>query len=330
MRDPVEAYRNYETRPRPTNDLADHPAVKGFEPDKDLLASELLERMGSIGFQASHLANALEVIKAMRREKALVFLAYTGNLVTSGLRDVIRYLVQHKYVDVLVTNAGGIEEDVIKCFKPFKLGSFNVPGKVLHEQGIHRTGNIFIPTDRYTEFDKFIQPFFDRMFPARNGITVHEMLKELGLFLNHDESILTWAARNDIPVFCPAINDGAFGDMLYFRTHGNKEISLDIAWENKKIIDLALNAERTGAIVLGSGVAKHYALNSNILREGLDYAVFINTAQEFDGSDSGARPDEAVTWQKIKPNGMSVKVWCDATIAFPLLVSAWMAWERAR
>lgn len=77
---------------------------------------------------------------------------------------------------------------------------------------------------------------------------------------------------------------------------------------------------KTGVVVLGGGLPKHHICNANMMRNGADFAVYINTANEFDGSDSGARPDEAVSWGKIKADAASVKVHCDATIAFPLLV----------
>ncbi|MFT4250804.1 MAG: deoxyhypusine synthase [Candidatus Woesearchaeota archaeon] len=327
MKDPVEQYRN---RPQARNDLANHPTITGFSLDEDLSAEQLLKSMSSLGFQASKLSEALETIKAMRRENATIFFGCTSNMISSGLRELIRYLVEHKYVDALVTSAGGIEEDIIKCFGPFKLGSFRVPGKVLREEAIHRIGNIWVPTDRYTDLDKFLSKTFEEVFSEQEKIGVSQLLKLVGERLDHDESILTWAARNDIPVLCPAVHDGAFGDILYFRTHQNKNITLDIAWENKILFDLANNAEKTGAIILGGGVSKHFILNANILRDGLDYLVNINTAQEFDGSDSGGHLEEAITWSKLQEKSMRVKVHCEATIAFPLLAAAWMSWERSR
>ena len=327
MTDPVDAWRN---RPQNTTDLADHPDIQGFDLAEDHDLESVFENFARTGFQASNLAQALETIKAMRREEATIFFGCTSNQISSGNRELIRYLVEHKYIDVLVTTAGGVEEDIAKTFGPFKLGTFRIPGKTLREQAIHRIGNIWVPTERYTKLDQFLSPFFDKTFPKHNGIGVSALLRKVGEELDSDESILTWAARNDIPVFCPAIQDGAFGDILYFRTQQEKEIVLDIANENKQITNLALSSEKTGAIILGGGIAKHYILNSNILREGLDYVVNINTAQEFDGSDSGGHLEEAVTWDKIQERALRVKVHCDATIAFPLLAAAWMRWERAR
>lgn len=326
-KDPVAAWRN---RLQGVDDLADYPDIRGFDLSEDHSLEDVFDNFARTGFQASNLAQALETIKAMRREEATIFFGCTSNQISCGNRELIRYLVEHNYIDVLVTSAGGIEEDIAKTFGPFKLGAFRVQGKALRERAIHRIGNLWVPTDRYTKLDQFLTPLFNKLFPEHNGIGVSDLLKLVGEELDHDESILTWAARNDIPVFCPAIQDGAFGDILYFRTHGDKEIVLDIAWENRKITDVALASEKTGAIILGGGVAKHYIFNSNILREGLDYVVNVNTAQEFDGSDSGGHLEEAISWDKIQERGMRVKVHCDASIAFPLLASAWMRWERSK
>ena len=135
------------------------------------------------------------------------------------------------------------------------------------------------------------------------------------------ESILYWASKNKIPVFCPAITDGSFGDMIFFMKQRKPDFSVDVSEDMSRIVKLALNANKTGVIILGGGVAKHYTLNAQIFREGCDFAVYVNTGEEFDGSDSGAKISEAVTWGKIKANAPQVKVHGDATIIFPLIVA---------
>jgi len=133
-------------------------------------------------------------------------------------------------------------------------------------------------------------------------------------------------------VFSPALTDGSLGDMLYFHTLKNtlstetpKHISLDIIPDIVAINTLALRSHCTGAIILGGGLIKHHICNANLMRNGADYAVYINTSSEFDGSDAGASPDEAVSWGKIRAGAQSVKVFCDATIAFPLIVASTFA-----
>jgi deoxyhypusine synthase len=73
-------------------------------------------------------------------------------------------------------------------------------------------------------------------------------------------------------------------------------------------------------IILGGGVVKHHICNANLMRNGADFSVYINTGSEYDGSDAGARPDEAVSWGKIKLDAKPVKIWAEATLVFPIIV----------
>lgn len=322
--------KNYQIAPTP--DVAHLPKVQGYNFHKKFDFSQFLQAYNSTGFQASNLGKAVDIVNAMQRENAKVFLGYTSNMVSSGVRDIIAYLVQKKQVHALVTTAGGVEEDIIKCLKTFHLGMFEVSGRSLFEKGINRTGNIFIPNDRYLYFETFINPFLDRLYKEKKIWTVTEITRELGKEIAQEksceESILYWAYKHEIPVFCPALMDGSFGDLVYFMKQRHSDFQIDMTEDSKKIIDFALQAEKTGAIILGAGVAKHFILNANIFREGLDYAVYINTAEEYDGSDSGANPEEAITWGKIKTDAAHVKVHADATIVFPLLVAGSFALQK--
>jgi len=305
--------------------LEGHPQIKGYDFEQPFDFQEFLRSYALSGFQATHLAQGIEIIKAMRREKAKIFLSFTSNQVSSGNRDIIKYLVKHQKVDILVTSAGGVEEDIIKCLKPFVLGNFDASGRMMFENGVNRTGNIFVPNDRFAAFDDFMQKFFERIYKiqieAGKVFCPKDLIRELGIEINDENSILYWAAKNDIPVFCPGLIDGSLGDLIYFFKQSHPDFLIDVTKEMKDIVDLVLNSEKTGAIVLGGGISKHFTLNANIFKEGLDFAVYVNTAQEYDGSDSGARVEEAISWGKVKVNAPSVKIHADATIVFPLLVA---------
>src|SRR3989344_4919893 len=207
----------------------------------------------------------MEIIKEMREDKCTIFFGYTSSMVSSGLRDIFRYLAEHKMVDVIVTTAGGIEEDIIKCLGPFLLGDFRLNGKQLRDKGINRIGNILVPNERYIKFEDFLIPILDKI---KEPINPSELVKILG----------------------------------------------------KEINEIAMTSKKTGVIILGSGTVKHHIVNANLMRGGSDYAIYINTAQEYDGSDAGALPEEAISWGKIKGDGKSIKVFGDATILFPLIV----------
>merc|ERR1711939_1246236 len=136
----------------------------------------------------------------------------------------------------------------------------------------------------------------------------------------------------DIPVFCPALTDGSLGDMIYFHSFKASPLHLgiDIGQDIRKINTIAVRAKRAGMIILGGGVVKHHIANACLMRNGAESAVYVNTAQEFDGSDSGARPDEAVSWGKIRIDAKPVKIYSEATLVVPLIVAKTFAARHAR
>ena len=283
-------------------------------------------------------------------EPATIFLGYTSNLVSSGLRETLRYLVEHKHVSAIVTTAGGVEEDIIKCLAPTYLGSFHLDGATLRSQGLNRIGNLLIPNSNYCAFEDWIMPILDTMLleqstsqadpsipPEEKLIwTPSAVIARLGKEINNEQSILYWAWKNSIPIFCPALTDGSLGDMLYFHSFraSPQRLILDIVADIRKINTIAVRAKAVGMVILGGGVVKHHISNACLMRNGAEWAVVVNVAGEFDGSDAGARPDEAVSWGKIKPVGNGgggkgmVKVYAEATIVFPLMVAA--TWARPK
>ena len=298
--------------------------IQGYNFDNGIKYEDIIESFKSSGFQASHLAKAVEITNEMITNNATIFLGYTSNMVSSGNRDIIRYLVQNKKISYLVTTTGGIEEDVIKCLGDFFLGDFNAPGKELREKGINRIGNIFVSNNRYVEFEKFVQPILEDLYnEQKKGKVIKplDIIWKLGEKINNEESIYYWAYKNKIPVYCPVITDGALGDNIYFFSFKHSDFVIDIVSDIKWFNDSTLGIKKSGLIILGSGTIKHAILNANMLRNGADYAVYINTSNEFDGSDSGALPEEAISWGKLLPKSKNIKVFADATIVFPILVA---------
>ncbi|KAG9780038.1 deoxyhypusine synthase, partial [Aureobasidium melanogenum] len=268
------------------------------------IISNFVDQLTGQGFQSSSLGDAIRIINDMRSwqdaetgEKTTIFLGYTSNMISSGLRDTFRYLVQHRHVSAIVTTAGGVEEDFIKCLAPTYLGSFSTSGAALRAKGLNRIGNLVVPNNNYCAFEDWLIPILDKLLAEqeeefkRTGDrflwTPSKIIHRLGKEINDESSVYYWAYKNDIPVFCPALTDGSLGDMIYFYSFkvSPLQLGIDIAQDIRKI----------------------------------------NTIAEFDGSDAGARPDEAVSWGKIKADGDSVKVYVEATIAFPLIVAGTFA-----
>jgi deoxyhypusine synthase len=299
--------------------------IKGYDFNKGVDYDKILDSYSSAGIQASNFHKAVKIINEMIASKSFIYLGYTSNMVTSGMREIIRYLAEHKKVNVLVTTAGGIEEDIIKCLGDFKLGDFRASGSELRQKGINRAGNIFVPNSRYCAFEDFIMPILERLYQKQketgNVITPSELIWELGKSVNNKESIYYHCYKNEIPVFCPAITDGSIGDMIYFFKSKHPDFKVDVAEDIWKMNNTTLGIKKSGIIILGEGVIKHHICNANMFRNGADYAVYINTVPEYDGSDSGALPEEAVSWGKIAPKAKRVKVYAEASLVFPLIVA---------
>ncbi len=295
--------------------------IKGYNFDNGVNYEEIIKSFGSVGFQASSLNKAIEITKKMIKDNAFIFLGYTSNMISSGNREIIKYLVKHNMVNVCVTTCGGIEEDIIKCLGDFILGDFRANGKKLREDGINRIGNIFVPNNRYVKFEEFLQPLLEEAYKKNKIISPSDLIWMAGEKIDNEESICYWAWKNKIRIFCPAIQDGALGDNIYFFKYKRKDFIIDVTEDIKKLNDITIGLKKSGIIILGAGVIKHSILNANMLRNGADYSVYINTEQEYDGSDSGASPEEAVSWGKIKAKSENVKVFGDATILFPILVA---------
>ena len=148
-----------------------------------------------------------------------------------------------------------------------------------------------------------------------------KIIHRLGLEINNEESIYYWAAKNNIPVLSPALTDGSLGDMFFFHSYRHPGLVIDILGDLRLVNQLAMNSLNTGMIILGGGLIKHHICNANLMRNGANFSVFLNTASEFDGSDSGARPDEAISWGKIRKDASPVKIYGESSFVFPLLVS---------
>ncbi len=300
-------------------------AVRGYDFNKGVNWEKIIESFGNMGFQATNLSRAIEITNEMIKEKAFIFLGYTSNMVSSGLRDIFRWLVEHNKVDVVVTTTGGIEEDIIKCLGDFKIGGFTLDGAELREKGVNRIGNVLVPNNRYIAFEEFVQPVLEELYHEQKksgkATRASDIIYRMGEKINDEKSIYYWAWKQNVKVYCPVATDGALGDNIYFFKFKHADFVLDVAEDMKEFNDTTIGLKKSGVIILGSGVVKHSILNANMLRNGADYAVYINTAEEYDGSDAGALPSEAVSWGKIKKDARSVKVHADATIVFPLVVA---------
>lgn len=295
--------------------------VEDFKWKRGVSASELLDGIGSVGYQASELKKAGDIILKMKKAKAKVFLSFTSNMASSGLRGLIAQAIEKGLVDVVVTTVGSVEEDFIKAHKGrFFIGSFSEDDKKLGDENVNRIGNILVPTKSYEAFDKMLKPILKKIIKPGSAITPSELLRELGKYCEDENSILHQACKKGVSIYCPAITDGSFGFQLQ-ELRNSMDFQIDVIKDMKNIAVEASPNDRIGLIVLGGGVAKHHAILANLTNGGADYAVYLTTASPYSGSLSGATTDEAKSWGKVKTSGDAVTVHGEASILFPLLMS---------
>ncbi len=279
-------------------------------------------QLESTGFQATELARAVDLLNRMYADKECTrFLAFTSNLMASGLRGLLMDLVEEKKVDAVITAGGALDHDLLRSYREYGVGSFQEDDAKLHKKGVNRLGNILVDNAHYVFLEKWVQPLLKKMHAENRVVSPREVASALGEKLARDKkrSFLAACYKNNIPVFCPGIVDSALGLQMHFFKQDHPGFAVDATGDMKELATLVLSAKRTGALVLGGGISKHYTIASNLLRGGLDYAVYVTTSGEYDGSLSGAPAKEAKSWGKIREKAQTAVVHGEATLVFPLL-----------
>ena len=303
--------------------------VKDIVLSESMTIKELVNQFyESGGFTAKKVAVGVEILKDMLNEKNCVkFLSFPACIIATGTRGVVKELVKRKFFDVIVTTCGTLDHDLARVWREYYHGSFMVDDKKLHKKGINRLGNILIPNECYGEIlEKKMQPILKEIYSFKREWSTKEIIWEFGKHLqkekNGKDSIIYWAWKNNIPIFVPGITDGAFGSQLWMFYQDHRDFKIDLFKDEQELADIVFTAEKTGALMIGGGISKHHTIWWNQFRDGLDYAIYITTAVEYDGSLSGARTREAVSWGKISEKAKYVTIEGDATIILPLLAAA--------
>ncbi|MBT3262270.1 deoxyhypusine synthase family protein [Candidatus Woesearchaeota archaeon] len=297
--------------------------VKDFKWTKNSKTEDLVDALGNVGFQSIELKKSVDNVIKMKKNGAKIFLTFTSNMVTSGLRGFFAQLIKLGIPDVIVTTVGGLEEDIMKSQGiDFIVGDFNSNDIELNEKGINRVGNLYIPNESYIKFEDLMKPMLTEVYKKKQRIATSELLNELGSQLEDENSILYQAHKNKVPIFCPAITDGSMGFQLYMFQQDNPEFIVDVVKDFSNILFSVSQDDKKGIISLGGSISKHHAILAGVLNGGMDYAIYMTTARPTSGSMSGATTNEAKSWGKVKDDSDVVTVVGDVTINFPLMMTA--------
>ncbi|MGD0995895.1 MAG: deoxyhypusine synthase [Candidatus Bathyarchaeia archaeon] len=301
-------------------------AVKDYDFTEEMSVDELVNQMGKAwGFTAGKLAVGVNIMESMINTKGCVkFLSFTANLVATGTRGVIRELVKRKLVDVIITTCGTLDHDVARCWKDYYKGSFIMNDSKLHQEGVNRLGNVLVPNDSYgIIIEQKIQGLLQDLYKeGKHELSTSELSREIGLRCCNETSILYWAAKNNIPIFVPGITDGAVGYQAWFFSQDHRDFRLNVLKDEGELNNIIFDAKKSGALIVGGGISKHHTIWWNQFKDGLDFVVYISTADEWDGSLSGARPREAVSWGKISEKARRIMIEGDATVIMPIMTSS--------
>ncbi|MBI5147337.1 MAG: deoxyhypusine synthase [Thaumarchaeota archaeon] len=286
---------------------------------------EIFEQMSkSGGFESRNLADGLEILTAMISDKScLKFLSFVGAVVSTGTRGIIKEMIKNKWFDVVITTCGALDHDIARYFSNYKEGSFTMDDGQLADQHIHRLGNVLVPMESYGPLiEEKMQEILEEAYKhGKKEMSTADITREIGKKLG-ENSFLHWAYKNEIPVIVPGIMDGAVGSQIWLFTQKHHDFKLNMTQDADTLSGLVFKAEKSGALMLGGGISKHHTLWWNQYRDGLDYAVYVTTAQEFDGSLSGALVREAISWGKVTQEAKQTTIHAEITTMLPFLYRA--------
>ncbi|MEM3791286.1 MAG: deoxyhypusine synthase [Candidatus Micrarchaeaceae archaeon] len=299
--------------------------VKDVKIRKDMKVKELIEEMKNIGgFSAQNLVYGIDTLEKMIKDPdSFNFLSFTANIVATGIRGTLAQAV--KYFDAIITTCGTIDHDLAKSEGGvYSKGAFEADDAYLHRKKVYRLGNLFIRQSAYgMSIEKGFRRIMEDIYKSpdyKEEYSPSELLYEFGKRIKDEDSIIRQAYLHKVPIFSPGILDGAFGTQLVIFSQDHR-FRLNVIKDERKLSDIVFDNKKTGALMIGGGISKHHVIWWNQFKEGLDYAVYITTASQYDGSLSGARLTEAVSWGKVKENARQVTIDGDATVIIPIMFS---------
>ncbi|MFH1211088.1 MAG: deoxyhypusine synthase [archaeon] len=296
--------------------------VKQMDVKPGMKVSDLVKEMSASGvFGAGRIGRASLIMRKMFDDKdCKVFLGQAGAMVPGGMKNILVDMLKNGHVDVFVTTGATLTHDLVEAlgFHHYQ-GKSGVDDAKLHKEKYDRIYESLMPNEVYEKLEDFFVKNFDELAKCKN---IREFLWKVGELTPDKDSILGVCYEKKIPVFCPAIADSGIGLMIWGRIAQGKKISIDAFDDMKEIIDIAWTSKKNGVIYIGGGVPKNFIQQSMQFSKGASYGVQITTDRPEPGGSSGAELREGISWGKMEPDGEFVDVYCDATIALPLIYAS--------
>lgn len=297
--------------------------------------SQLLSEMAKTGFQGRKLGEVVEVWERMSKEKNLtIFFGYAGSMSTTGQWKIVKWLIENRFIDVLVSTGANISEDIQDAMgHGYWQGSPLVSDEELFKHNIFRYYDVFTDAIKYRQMTELIREFIITLNES-HIYSSREFCYLFGKFLTQKniDCILSAAYKHKVPVFSPGIMDSEYGiAAVLARRKDRKNIIVDQVKDFDEFATIGEKSKDTAAIYIGGGVPKDYtqlltAIVALLKGESLEYphkyAIQITTDSPQWGGLSGCTFEEAISWGKESPKGRNVQCYCDVTIALPIVVHA--------
>jgi deoxyhypusine synthase len=257
----------------------------------------VLTKMRNVSFQGRTLAVALDIWDRAVRSGSRIFLGLSGAMVPAGMRMIFVHLIRHRLIHCIVTTGANTFHD-------------------LHESlGFHH----FISSP-FADDVELRKQRYDRM---ALGLAAAERAAQPGFVIE--------AARQDVPIFCPAIGDSSIGiaAAVLAQRRPEKKIVFDAVGDVLELTRLVAEAEETGVIFIGGGTPKNFTQQTEVVAsllgmraQGHRYCIQFSTDAPHWGGLSGCTFEESQSWGKIHFEADKINVYVDATIALPIIVTA--------
>lgn len=285
--------------------------------------SDLIDEFDKSGvLGAGRVGRACNILTDMIQDEDMkVFMSLGGPLIPGGMRNIVTQMIENHHVDLIVSSGANITHDLVEAFGGSHYRHEGRDDEDLNEDGIGRIADINVGSDDFTIFETEITRIFERISSQKTHISIQELLHEVGLMVDDENSFVAAAAKNNVPIFAPGLIDSMMGLQLWIFNQDH-DFVVDAVADMHYLSDIVFEAERVGAILLGGGLTKHYTLASNVIKGGLDAAIQVTMDRPEAGSLGGAPLEEAKSWAKARCGSSLASVVGDVTVIFPLIYAA--------
>ena len=302
--------------------MKDDHQVNHMKITPNMKISQFIEELGNVGVLGSgRVYRATDLLSKMIKDPEMnIFLSIAGPMVPGGMREIIADLIKGGYVKVIITSGANLTHDLLESFGGSHYRNYGFDDEKLHESGMGRIGDIYTKSEDFEVFENEITSIMESIASENEVKSIQDFIYAIGTQITDEKSIIKAAAENNVPIYAPGIIDSMLGLQLWMFNQSNN-LCLDAVADMHQLSDIVFESKKVGAVILGGGLPKHYALASNLLKGGVDAAIQITMDRSETGSLGGAPLEEAKSWAKARAGSNLVTVIGDATVLFPLILA---------